>query len=270
MAEAESQDKAAKEPTFGTTKDYLIATAAGLAAGPFFLISPMVMLIIDKGKASKDYSAKKKWKSWKIAGAIIVPTMWGLLGFLGTLDQKTGEINQAIASIKSSPVTATNYKSKNQEVVSLLKEYCYAKDEKDCLNLDNTKTWLTESQKQEVNQVLTVINSERAAEKKRLADAEFERKLEEEAKKQQAIADGSYIPDEFEVGRPCKKLAEELSTTGRIDWGFLGNAKSRYSPGTKTILMEGRTKNAFGVKIPFKIACQWQPGGIVKVINVWQ
>lgn len=98
---------------------------------------------------------------------------------------------------------------------------------------------------------------------KEIADAEAARQQRE-----QQIADGSYMPSETEVGRTCKELAEENALTRRVDWGFLGLANSKWFPAQKTIILEGRTKNAFGVDIPFSIECRWEKGGVVRVVEV--
>lgn len=87
-------------------------------------------------------------------------------------------------------------------------------------------------------------------------------------RREQEIADGSYMPSEFEVGRPCKELAKSNSLTRRIDWGFFGLANSKWFPAQKTIILEGRSKNAFGVDIPFSIECRWEKGGVVRLVEI--
>ena len=93
---------------------------------------------------------------------------------------------------------------------------------------------------------------------------------EAEKLRERQIADGSYQPTEFEVGRTCKELAKENSLTKDVDWGFLGGANSKWFPQLKTIILEGKTKNAFGVNIPFSIECRWEKGGVVRVVEIIQ
>lgn len=90
------------------------------------------------------------------------------------------------------------------------------------------------------------------------------------AAKDQAIRDGTYMPSELEVGRACKSLAKEAALTKRVDWGFLGLAGSKWIPERKTIILEGRSQNAFGVDMPFSIECRWEKGGIVRVVDIAQ
>ncbi|WP_254975920.1 hypothetical protein [Cyanobium sp. Lug-B] len=100
--------------------------------------------------------------------------------------------------------------------------------------------------------------------------SELERKNAESARirRDQQITDGSYIPSEFEVGRACKELARSNSLTRRVEWGFLGIANSKWFPDQKTIILEGTSKNGFGVDMPFSIECRWEKGGIVRVVEI--
>ena len=112
---------------------------------------------------------------------------------------------------------------------------------------------------------LSAYNSYMAEEKrkKEAEEAEAARALRE-----QQITDGSYMPSEIEVGRACKDLAEGNTLTRRVNWGFLGLANSKWFPAQKTIILEGRSKNAFGVEIPFSIECRWEKGGLVRVVEI--
>lgn len=89
--------------------------------------------------------------------------------------------------------------------------------------------------------------------KKRRAQEEEAERAKREMDRLKAIEDGTYMPNEFEVGGPCKELAKQNSLTQRVDWGWLGNANAKWYPSLKTIILQGKTQNAFGVKIPFTI-----------------
>lgn len=88
------------------------------------------------------------------------------------------------------------------------------------------------------------------------------------ASREKAIADGSYKPEEFEVGGPCKALAEANTLTKKVDWGFFGGANSKWFPAFKTIILSGKTQNAFGVEIPFTVECRWEKGGSVRIVEM--
>ncbi len=116
--------------------------------------------------------------------------------------------------------------------------------------------------KEEAGEIVAQIKRDEEAQKEEVA------RINAEKIREQQIADGSYQPSEFEVGRTCKELAKENSLTKDVDWGFLGGANSKWFPAQKTIILEGKTKNAFGVAIPFSIECRWEKGGIVRVVEV--
>lgn len=258
-----------KEASFGTTKNYLIGTFAGLLAGPLFPISPLVMGLIEKGKASKDWSTKTKWIAWGLTGVIICPISWGIFNKIAQDDLKRAEIAEKVDTLYSKKINDSNYIKANTELIALLHDACYSSaDEDQCLKIDNTATILDIPQRDKLNSVLIKINQEIDNEKERQALEEARKKAEAEELRRQSIANGTYRPDEFEVGRPCKQIAEQNALTGRVDWGWFGNANSRWYPDSKTIVLEGRSKNAFGVKIPFRITCQWQKGGIVKMTGL--
>ena len=99
--------------------------------------------------------------------------------------------------------------------------------------------------------------------RKEAEEAEAARVLHEKQ-----VEDGSYMPSELEVGRACKELAESNALTRRVNWGFLGLANSKWFPAQKTIILEGRSENAFGVEIPFSIECRWEKGGVVRVVEL--
>ena len=99
--------------------------------------------------------------------------------------------------------------------------------------------------------------------RKEAEEAEAARVLHEKQ-----VEDGSYMPSELEVGRACKELAESNALTRRVNWGFLGLANSKWFPAQKTIILEGRSENAFGVEIPFSIECRWEKGGGVRVVEL--
>ena len=72
MTTPSDSSSAKKTSSFGSTRNYLIATAAELTAGPFFALSPLVMLLTDKGKATKDWPNAKKLWAWAIAGVMLL------------------------------------------------------------------------------------------------------------------------------------------------------------------------------------------------------
>lgn len=269
MSPTSQDQKSQSDASFGSKKNYLIATLAGLASGPFFLVSPFVLLLTDKAKGTKEWSNSQKWWAWAIAGAIITPITWSIMSSISYGEQKRTEIAEQVDALVAKKVNDSNYIQINTQLIALLHDACYSStEESECLKISNTSTWLDQPQRNQLNNVLKNINQEVDNEKERQRLEAARKKAEAEELRRQSIADGTYQPTEFEVGRPCKELAEENALTGRVDWGWFGMANSRWYPSSKTLVLEGKTKNAFGVKIPFKISCQWQKGGIVKVVGL--
>ena len=137
------------------------------------------------------------------------------------------------------------------------------------LFLAKNTNWISMKQGNELRSIASFKNLQYKAYKKQEEEKRIAREAQEaEERKVQQIADGTYMPDEFEVGRPCKELAEENSLTKSVDWGWFGAANSKWFPQQKTIILEGKTKNAFGVEIPFNIECRWEKGGIVRIVEI--
>jgi hypothetical protein len=135
--------------------------------------------------------------------------------------------------------------------------------------LSSEQNWISMKQDNELRSQASTASLQYKEYKKQEEEKRIAREAQEaEARKEQQIADGTYMPDEFEVGRPCKELAEENSLTKRVDWGWFGAANSKWFPEQKTIILEGRTKNAFGVEIPLSIECRWEKGGIVRLVEI--
>ncbi|MDC0303010.1 hypothetical protein OAL13_00135 [bacterium] len=82
-----------------------------------------------------------------------------------------------------------------------------------------------------------------------------------------ATVDTSYRGPLFSY---CKAQATARATTGRINWGFGGaGARASFWDGSQTVIMKGRSKNAFGTLMPFTIECQSTDSGmrVVQVSN---
>lgn len=84
-------------------KNYLIATGVGLLSGPFFVLSPLAMFLIDKNKASAKLSNSAKWGLWATVGVVTTPIMFALLGLLVDVDEtKTASRSTSSSSTSSS------------------------------------------------------------------------------------------------------------------------------------------------------------------------
>jgi len=202
-------------------------------------------------------------------GVLVALAIAGGIKSNNELEAERKKLHDQVEVIAKKRVTSSNYTTINTEVVKVLHDACFSSvEESECLKLDNTSTLLDKPHRDMLNKVVSAINTEVDNEKERQRLEEARKAAEAEERRRQSIADGTYRPDEFEVGRPCKQIAEQNALTGRVDWGWFGAANSRWYPDSKTIVLEGRSKNAFGVKIPFKITCQWQKGGIVKMIGL--
>lgn len=160
-----------------------------------------------------------------------------------------------IQSLKLSPLTI----DRDKEAINyFLLETCiiHWKNKKECLE------WLTD----QVPSFLTADQD--AVIKAKLEEISLIEKSIREAATAREIADGSYMPSEIEVGRVCKEIVESNALTKRVDWGFLGLAGAKWFPQQKTIILEGRSKNAFGVDIPFSVECRWEKGGVVRLVEL--
>lgn len=199
---------------FGRKKNYCIATLAGLTAGPFFLISPMVMAIIHKSDLFSGLSNKTKWYVWAGIGAVLTPAL-GLVVVLMGLDSRHASIEESIQEINSTPVTMQNYREKNSQIVQLLKEQCFSDvPEKKCMSLDNDQTYLLNSDRIELNPALTAVNNETKSEAAKVAAEAAQR--EEEKLKAQSLTTAEGIAPKDE-----KILTEEEQ------FGDLGNTNNQ-------------------------------------------
>jgi len=76
------------------------------------------------------------------------------------------------------------------------------------------------------------------------------------------------LPDQTTVTVQCKEKAKAASATGKINWNAFGTGDPRWYAPAATVILSGKTKNAFGTMIPFKIECRGDSDGSVKVVEV--
>ena len=64
----------------------------------------------------------------------------------------------------------------------------------------------------------------------------------------------------------CVSTANARAFTRRADWGLGGwPARLQTWDPMKTVILNGKSENAFGVKVPFTIECKWTANGPVLV-----
>ncbi len=76
------------------------------------------------------------------------------------------------------------------------------------------------------------------------------------------------LPDQTTVTVQCKEKAKAASATGKINWNAFGTGDPRWYAPAATVILSGKTKNAFGTTIPFKIECRGNSDGTVRVVEV--
>lgn len=166
------------EASFGTTKNYLVATVAGFFAGPLFLLSPFAMFLLEKGKASKHWSTKTKWIAWGLTGVIICPVSWAIQNGFSEADNERAAIAARVDELSSTEITGDNYRQVNARLTALLHDACYSSEKVQCTDLDSGPTQLNKLQRDKLKPVLSRINKE-------LNDDKARRSLEEATRRAQ-------------------------------------------------------------------------------------
>ena len=76
------------------------------------------------------------------------------------------------------------------------------------------------------------------------------------------------LPDRTAVIVECKKYAVNRSATGKVDWNAFGTGDPRWIGNIATVILSGKTKNEYGIKIPFTIECRGNQDGNIKLVKI--
>lgn len=215
---------------------------------PAIIIIPV--LYFKKGNGSTP-------KSWLLSFLLLIGgTLLGQLGIHTSL--LGGNVRASSAQLLEKNVEPANgalYKSQIDNFIT------------------NNMNWLSIWQQDSLNASAkfhntryTTYENELAIERQRQAIIkQKEKEAAAEALRQRSIADGSYMPSESDIRPACKKLSEARSLTGYINWGWFNHS---WYPSQKTLIMRGKSKNAFGVEIPFAAECRWEKGGNIRLVEI--
>jgi len=171
-------------------------------------------------------------------------------------------LDDKVNSVISIEVSPSNAQDVANSISGVLSENCLQtikdKDPDKCRQFDSSYSRFSSEQIKKLGDHYLVADKFIQEEKS---------KKEEEARiaRQKSIEDGSYMPSQSDLERPCKRMVEGNSLTGKVDWGWFN---ASWFPQQKTLILKGKTSNAFGVMIPFSAECRWEKGGNIRLVEI--
>lgn len=178
------------------------------------------------------------------------------------VNHESQETKKKFNALTSAEVTSNNAAEVANSIAQFMQDECLSRvkesNPEKCLQFDSSYSLLSSSQMQELKNHYSVAH-------RFIKQAEQEEKRRAAEARDKAIADGSYMPSESEIRPACEKLAEARSLTGRVNWGWFNYS---WFPEMKTLILKGKTKNAFGVEIPFSAKCKWEKGGNIRLVEI--